>query len=59
MNVVRKYPIPLILAALVLGVLIGRSDLFGYSSAEDCAIHAHTNVGASSCYYLYKRAADK
>jgi len=54
MNVIRSYPIFVAVVAFVLGVLIGRSNLFGYSSAEECAIRAQTRIGAASCYRLYE-----
>ena len=42
--------------SLVAGMLLGRVTL-GYSSAEECAIRAHTRIGAAACYDLYPRAA--
>lgn len=56
MNALRACPICFMLLALVVGVFIGRSSLFGYSSAEACAIQAQTRIGAAACYDLYPRA---
>jgi len=59
MNAIRQFPVIFIVLALVAGVLIGRSPLFDYSSAEDCVIHAKTPYAIGACYDLYPRAADK
>ncbi|AEZ50885.1 hypothetical protein DC1_00068 [Burkholderia phage DC1] len=57
-RIVSKHPFAVIVGALALGIFIGQSNLFGYSSAEACAAQAKTRWSVGACYDLYPSIHD-
>ncbi|AFN39139.1 hypothetical protein G167_gp15 [Burkholderia phage BcepMigl] len=57
-RIVSRHPFALIVGALALGIFIGQSNLFGYSSAEACAAQAKTRWSVGACYELYPSIHD-
>lgn len=58
-GLLRRYPLLTAAIALTLGVLVGRSSLFGYSTAEECVMNAKTRYAVGACYDAYPRAVKK
>lgn len=57
-RIVTSHPYALIVGALVLGMFIGQSSLFGYANAEACAVQAKTRWSVGACYDLYPSIHD-
>lgn len=55
-DVMRRHPIMTAVIALAIGLFLGRSSLFGYSTAEECVMQAKTRYAVGACYDAYPRA---